>query len=86
MSATENNGESVYDRVVRLVAAELHIDEATIKPESDFVNDLHADSLDMVEMIMKIEEEFDDLHLPEDVNDLTTVQQLVDFIEKETKQ
>lgn len=84
MSATDNSQESMYDRVVHLISEELHIDKATIKPESDFIQDLHADSLDMVEMIMKIEEEFD-LQLPEDTNDLTTVQELVSYLEKTIK-
>jgi len=50
---------SVEERVVNIVAEQLGVDKDKIKPESNFVNDLGADSLDTVELVMELEEEFD---------------------------
>lgn len=50
---------SVEERVVDIVAEQLGVDKDKIKPESNFVNDLGADSLDTVELVMELEEEFD---------------------------
>jgi acyl carrier protein len=50
---------SVEERVVNIVAEQLGVDKDKIKPESNFVNDLGADSLDTVELGMELEEEFD---------------------------
>ena len=50
---------SVEERVVDIVAEQLGVDKDKIKRESDFVNDLGADSLDTVELVMELEEEFD---------------------------
>lgn len=50
---------SVEERVVDIVAEQLGVDKEKIKPESNFVNDLGADSLDTVELVMELEEEFD---------------------------
>ena len=54
---------SVEERVVNIVAEQLGVDKDKIKPESNFVNDLGADSLDTVELVMELEEEFDILSL-----------------------
>ena len=50
---------SVEERVVNIVAEQLGVDKDKIKTESNFVNDLGADSLDTVELVMELEEEFD---------------------------
>ena len=50
---------SVEQKVVEIVAEQLGVDKEKIKPESNFVNDLGADSLDTVELVMELEEEFD---------------------------
>ena len=50
---------SVEERVINIVAEQLGVDKDKIKPESNFVNDLGADSLDTVELVMELEEEFD---------------------------
>ena len=76
---------TVYDRVTNVVVDRLGVDESTIAMESSFVDDLNADSLDLVELIMAFEEEFstDSLTLKisdEDAEQIRTIQDAVDFI------
>ncbi len=49
---------NTYDRLKKIVVEQLGVDEADVKPEASFVDDLNADSLDLVELIMSLEEEF----------------------------
>jgi acyl carrier protein len=75
MSQTE-----VFDKVKKIVADQLSVEADTIKPESNFSNDLGADSLDTVELVMALEEEFD-IEIPDEAAEkITTVQEAVDFI------
>jgi acyl carrier protein len=75
MSQTE-----VFDKVKKIVADQLSVESETIKPESNFSNDLGADSLDTVELVMALEEEFD-IEIPDEAAEkITTVQEAVDFI------
>ncbi len=72
--------ENVEQRAKKIVAEQLGVNEADVKNESSFVNDLGADSLDTVELVMALEEEFD-IEIPdEDAEKITTVQQAVDYI------
>ena len=76
---------TVYDRVKDVVVDRLGVDESAIAMESSFVDDLNADSLDLVELIMAFEEEFstDSLTLKisdEDAEQIRTIQDAVDFI------
>ena len=76
---------SVLDRVREIAADKLSVDLEDIKPESSFTEDLEADSLDVVELIMAIEEEFgsDDNPLEisdEDAETITTVQMAINFL------
>ena len=48
----------MYERLKKIVVEQLGVDEADVKPEASFVDDLNADSLDLVELIMSLEEEF----------------------------
>ena len=65
----------------KVIADTLGIDEGAIKDESNFVEDLGADSLDTVEIIMDFEEEFD-VEIPdEDAENLTTIQSALDYID-----
>ena len=71
-------------RVKKIVAEQLGAAEDDIKNESSFVNDLGADSLDTVELVMALEEEFD-IEIPdEDAEKITTVQQAIDYASSRT--
>jgi acyl carrier protein len=71
---------SVEERVKKIVAEQLSTSEDQISNESSFVDDLGADSLDTVELVMALEEEFD-LEIPDDkAETITTVQQAIDHI------
>ncbi len=71
---------SIEQRVAKIVAEQLGVDEANVKPESSFVNDLGADSLDTVELVMALEEEFGCEIPDEDAEKITTVQQAIDYV------
>lgn len=73
---------SVEERVYDIVSEQLGVEKKNIKRESNFVNDLGADSLDTVELVMELEEEFD-INIPEDAAEkIQTVGEAIDHIEK----
>ena len=73
---------SVHERVIDIVADQLGVDKEKITAETSFVNDLGADSLDTVELVMELEEEFD-INIPDDAAEkIQTVGQAIEFIEK----
>lgn len=72
--------ENIVARVKKIVAEQLGVNEADIKDNSSFVEDLGADSLDTVELVMALEEEFGCEIPDEDAEKITTVQQAVDYI------
>ncbi len=73
---------SVQERVIDIVAEQLGVSKDQITRETSFVNDLGADSLDTVELVMELEEEFD-INIPDDAAEkIQTVGQAVDYIEK----
>ena len=73
---------SVAERVIDIVAEQLGVDKDKVKPETSFVNDLGADSLDTVELVMELEEEFD-INIPDDAAEkIQTVGEAIDYIEK----
>jgi acyl carrier protein len=72
--------ENVEQRVRKIVAEQLGVNEADVKNESSFVNDLGADSLDTVELVMALEEEFETEIPDEEAEKITTMQQAVDYI------
>jgi len=73
---------TVADRVIDIVADQLGVDKEKISPETSFVNDLGADSLYTVELVMELEEEFD-INIPDDAAEkIQTVGQAIEFIEK----
>lgn len=75
---------SVAERVIDIVAEQLGVEKDKITPETSFVNDLGADSLDTVELVMELEEEFD-INIPDEAaENIQTVGQAIDHIEKET--
>jgi len=72
--------ENIEQRVKKIVAEQLGVNEADIKNESSFVDDLGADSLDTVELVMALEEEFD-REIPDDeAEKITSVQQANDYV------
>jgi len=78
--------ENVEQRVKKIVAEQLGVNEAEIKNESSFIDDLGADSLDTVELVMALEEEFETEIPDEDAEKITTVQQAIDYINERRKQ
>jgi acyl carrier protein len=78
--------ESIEQRVKKIVAEQLGVNEAEIKNESSFLDDLGADSLDMVELVMALEDEFETEIPDEEAEKITTVQQAIDYINSHGKQ
>ncbi|MEO8164259.1 MAG: acyl carrier protein [Betaproteobacteria bacterium] len=72
--------ESVEQRVKKIVAEQLGVNEADVKIESTFVDDLGADSLDTVELVMALEEEFECEIPDEEAEKITSVQQAIDYV------
>lgn len=77
--------ENVEQRVKKIVAEQLGVNETEVKSESSFVDDLGADSLDTVELVMALEEEFDCEIPDEEAEKITTVKQAVDYVSAHTK-
>ena len=72
--------ENIEQRVKKIVAEQLGVNEAEVKNESSFVDDLGADSLDTVELVMALEEEFE-CEIPDDeAEKITNVQQAIDYV------
>jgi acyl carrier protein len=74
------NMENIEAKVKKVVADKLGIDEATIKDDASFIEDLGADSLDTVELVMALEEEFGCEIPDEEAEKITTVQKAIDYI------
>ena len=75
----------VFEKIKKMLAAQINVAEDLIKPESDIINDLGADSLDVVEMLMAVGCEFN-VTIPDEVAmEMKTIQDVVNFIEKEQK-
>ena len=70
--------EKVFEKLQEIVAKQLSIDPEKILKKSNFTTDLQADSLDVVELVMTFEEEFDVLIQDEDAGDMSTVQDAID--------
>ena len=77
--------ENIEQRVKKIVAGQLGVSEADVKNESSFVNDLGADSLDTVELVMALEEEFETEIPDEEAEKIATVQQAIDYIKGHAK-
>ncbi len=71
---------SVEDRVKKIIAEKLSVELSEVIPEASFVDDLGADSLDLVELIMSMEEEFDVDISDEDAEKIVTVQDAIEYI------
>ncbi len=78
-------GAAVEERVKKIIIDQLGVDEAEVTPEAKFIDDLGADSLDTVELVMALEEEFG-VEIPdEDAEKITTVQQAIGYIQEHKK-
>ena len=76
---------ATFDRVKKVVVDQLDVNEEEVTPTASFVEDLGADSLDQVELIMAFEEEFD-IEIPdEDAEKISTVGDAVNYIDEKTK-
>ena len=76
---------AVDDKVKQIVVEQLGVDESEVTPTASFVDDLGADSLDQVELVMAFEEAFD-LDIPdEDAEKIRTVQDAIDYIQRHAK-
>ena len=75
----------MFEKVRAIIAEQLGIDKEKIQPESQLINDLKADSLDVVALVMDLEQEYG-IEIPdEDLAQLQTVQNILDFIDKQEK-
>lgn len=72
---------SIEERVKKIVAEQLGVKEEDIQNSASFVEDLGADSLDTVELVMALEEEFETEIPDEDAESITTVQHAIDYVE-----
>ncbi len=76
---------SLQPKVVKIIEEQLGVDADRVKPEASFIDDLGADSLDIVELVMAMEEEFD-IEIPdEDAEKLRTVQDVMKYLEGKGK-
>ncbi|MGL5109902.1 MAG: acyl carrier protein [Vibrio ordalii] len=71
---------NIEERVKKIIIEQLGVDEAEVKNEASFVEDLGADSLDTVELVMALEEEFDTEIPDEEAEKITTVQAAIDYV------
>ena len=76
---------SVEDKVKHIIVEQLGVDEEEVKASASFVDDLGADSLDVVELVMALEEEFGLEISDEDAEKLTTVEQAITYIKGHAK-
>jgi acyl carrier protein len=82
--ATEENKE-LFTKVKQIISEQLGVDEDEVTTTASFVDDLGADSLDQVELVMALEEKFE-IEIPDDdAEKLRTVQDAIDYIEKHVK-
>ena len=74
--------DNTFERVKKIIVDQLGVEEETVTPEASFVDDLGADSLDTVELVMALEEEFG-IEIPdEDAEKITRVREATEYIEK----
>ncbi|MBI4584239.1 MAG: acyl carrier protein [Planctomycetes bacterium] len=77
------DNKKIEDKVIEIVAQQLDADKEKVKPETSFVTDLGADSLDIVELVMEFEEAFD-LNIPdEDAEKIKTVGDAINYIKQQ---
>lgn len=73
---------TIDQRVVQIIAQQLHVNEEEVVPEASFIDDLGADSLDLVELVMAMEEEFD-VEIPDDdAENIRSVQDAIHYVQQ----
>jgi len=83
--ATGDKLKEITEKVKQIISEQLGVEEAEVTPTASFVDDLGADSLDTVELVMALEENFD-IEIPDDAAEkIRTVQDAVDYIDKHSK-
>ncbi len=80
MSADDVNIKAIQDKVLEIISEQMGVDKAEITRETSFINDLNADSLDTVELVMEFEDEFDMSIPDEEAEKIQTVGAAVDYI------
>lgn len=82
MSADQMNAKTVEEKVIDIISEQMGVEKAEIARETSFINDLNADSLDTVELVMEFEDEFDMSIPDEEAEKIQTVGAAVDYIVK----
>ncbi len=77
--------QEIQEKVIAIVAEQMGVDKGEINRDTNFVNDLNADSLDTVELVMEFEDEFETSIPDEEAEKITTVGQAIDFIKEHAK-
>ncbi len=83
--STEIDVESISNKVIEIISEQMGVDKSEITREPSFINDLNADSLDTVELVMEFEDEFDMSIPDEEAEKIQTVGAAVDYILKAAK-
>ena len=77
--------KEIVEKVKQIISEQLGVEEAEVTPSASFTDDLGADSLDQVELVMALEENFD-IEIPDDAAEkIRTVQDAIDYIDKHSK-
>ena len=83
--AAGDKQKEIVEKVKQIISEQLGVEEAEVTPSASFVDDLGADSLDTVELVMALEENFD-IEIPDDAAEkIRTVQDAIDYIDKHSK-
>ena len=83
--AAGDKTKEITEKVKQIIAEQLGVEEAEVTPSASFIDDLGADSLDTVELVMALEENFD-IEIPdEDAEKIRTAQDAIDYIDKHSK-
>lgn len=77
---------NIQEKVIEIVSEQMGVDKSEVSPETSFINDLNADSLDTVELVMEFEDEFDMSIPDEEAEKIQTVGAAIDYIEKIMKE
>ena len=80
MSADELDVQAIEDKVIEIISEQMGADKAEITRDTSFINDLNADSLDTVELVMEFEDEFDMSIPDEEAEKIQTVGAAIDYI------